>query len=521
VNGFLERRPRLAFALLVALVLAASAATVAPSLDGGFLNWDDDRFVVDNPRVSGFSAGNLAWAFGAARFESYQPLHMVSYMIDGALWPGHAPGYRLHGLALYLAAVALVLLLLSRLGLEPVPAALGTLLFALAPFHAESVAWIAGRKDVLALLLALLSWHAHLSGDGGGRRRRIGFTALSVALFCAALLAKSAALTVVPMIWVADVALRGGRPWRSALPLVPHGLLAAAAAVTVTVLWSGSELIREPLVRGAHGRIELVGWSAWHYLSTTVWPFALSPLYAEPAPDRLAAGALGAAALLLAAILAMVVFVRRGWRIPSGPVTAAAWFAFGIAPFVNIVPLYYLVADRYLLFPSLGVALGGALLARRILLIRGPARRVLTGAVLLLLALAWGVSRTDECRTHRDSRALWEHAVGREPDAFFARLKLAETLRKEGEADRAALQYREARRINPGSRLALMGLFFAGLLVDVPGLPEAEANDLVLRFGAAADDDLALLRLEARLRGRGFVHAVAVVRERLAERRSR
>jgi hypothetical protein len=520
VSEFLERRPGLAFALLVAAVLVASAATVAPSLGGGFLNWDDDRFVTDNPRVAGLSTENLAWAFGSVRFESYQPLHMVSYMVDGALWPGWAPGYRLHSLALYLAAAALLLLLLVRLGLEPVPAALGTLLFALAPHHAESVAWIAGRKDVLALFLALLAWHAHLSGSGGGPGRRIGFTALSAALLGAALLAKSAALTVVPMIWIADVALRGGRCRRSMLPLLPHALLAAAGAVAVTLLWSGSELIREPPLPGALGRAGLVGWSAWHYLSTAVWPFDLAPLYATPGPERLAAGSAAIAAVLLVLAATAIAWKKGGRPLPAGSLVALAWFAFGIAPFLNIVPLYYLVADRYLLFPSLGLALGVALLARRTLLIRGPTRRALAGAALLLPALAFGAARTDECRAYRDSRALWEHAVAREPEAFFARLKLAETLRKAGNPERAALQYREARRIEPGSRLALLGLFFAELLADAPALPEAEADELLLRLGAGADDDRALHRLETRLRQRGWVRAAGVVRERLAERRS-
>ncbi|HUT76918.1 MAG TPA: hypothetical protein VM285_04490, partial [Polyangia bacterium] len=401
------------------------------------------------------------------------------------------------------------------------PAALGTLLFALLPYHAESVAWIAGRKDVLSLLLALLSWHAHLSAGGGGPPRRIGFTALSALLLGAALLAKSAALTVVPMIWVADVLLRGDRPWRSLLPLLPHGLLAAAGAVIVALLWSGSDLIREPPVPGTLGRIGLVGWTAWHYLSTVAWPFALSPLYAVPGPERLVAGAVATGALLL--VLAALAFAarRRSRHLHAGPVVAGAWFAFGIAPFINIVPLYYLVADRYLLFPSLGVALAVALAARSILLFRHPGRRALAGGAMLLVALSFGVVRTDECRAHRDSRTLWEHAVEREPEAFFARLKLAETLRVAGESERAALQYREARRIDPGSRLALMGLLFAELLVDATNLPEAEANDLLLRFGAAADDDRALLRLEARLRQLGCARAAAVVRERLAERRSR
>lgn len=505
-------------AVMTACVLAASAATVAPSLDGGFLNWDDDRFVTENPHVRGLDGANLAWAFGGARFEAYQPLHMVSYMVDGSLWPEWAPGYRLHNLLLYLLAVALLLSLLVRLGIEPVPAALGTLLFSLAPFHAESVAWISGRKDVLSLTLALLSWHAHLSGGRGGRARRSSLAALSAALMTAAMLAKSASAVVVPMIWAARVLLGGSRPGRSALALLPHILPAMALAVVVPWLWSAGEMIREPPHPGIGSRLLLVGWTAWHYLTTMAWPFRLSALYAEPAFGAMVAGAVGAAlaVVLIAAVFA--VLPRPRLSAAAGPLTALAWFAIGIAPFLNAVPLYYLVADRYLLFPSLGLALAGALVARRILLIRRVGRRMFAGAGMLILALSWGMARVEQCRIHRDSRSLWEHAVERQPEAFFARLKLAETLRVEGDHPQAAGQYREARRIRPGSRLALMGLLWAELLVDDPHLPENEAHDLMMQLAAAADE-ISLFRLDARLRQRGLDRASWLVREYLGEQR--
>ena len=105
-----------------------------------------------------------------------------------------------------------------------------------------------------------------------------------------------------------------------------------------------------------------------------------------------------------------------------------------------------------------------------------------------------------------------------EPDAFFARLKLAETLREAGEPDEAAEQYREARRIRPGSRLALTGLFWAELLGDngEAQLSDRQVDGLVLRFAGSLDDRRALAVLAARLRARGLERAAAVVAERLA-----
>jgi len=503
------------FAAAAAAVVIASAVTVLPSIDGEFLNWDDDRFVVNNPYVDGLSGENLAWAFGATRFESYQPLHMVSYMIDGSLWPGSPALYRVHSLVLYLASLVLLLALLCRLGFGTIEAGLGTLLFALAPFHAESVAWISGRKDVLALVFSLAAWHLHLS-RGGSARRRAFRIAGSVALFACALLSKSAAMVVPVMMLAADVGLAGVRPRRALARVAPCLLLAIGAGVAVVTLWSGSELIRPDFDEGALGRAGLVGWSLFHYLGTLAWPFRLSPLYADPAAGDLLLGGVGALVCLAVCAAALAIAARRGLLV-RGPLVALVWFAAGIAPFLNTVPLYYLVADRYLLFPSLGLALAAALVANALLRARRLDRRVIGGAGLLLLAAAWGMGRVDECRSWRDSRSLWTHAVAREPDAFFARLKLAETLREADDPAGAADQYRQARRIDPGSRLALTGLFWSELLADPDAehLSEREVERLVLRFAGSLDNGRSLQRLAAWLRGQGFARAAEVVLLRL------
>ena len=142
-------------AVAVAVIMAASIAVTLPSLDGEFLNWDDDRFVVNNPHVSELSLENVGWAFEEVRFELYQPLFLVSFMIDGSLWPTNATGYRLHNLGLHLVALIMLFFLLRRMHIGVIPAVIGCLFFALAPSRVESTAWISSRKDVLMLLFSL------------------------------------------------------------------------------------------------------------------------------------------------------------------------------------------------------------------------------------------------------------------------------------------------------------------------------------------------------------------------------
>jgi hypothetical protein len=485
---------------------------MAPSLDGGFLNWDDDRFIVDNPHVQGFSLENLTFAFGALRFESYQPLHLVSYMIDGALWPARPLGYRAHSLALYLGGVLLLYGLQRRAGIKPLAASVGTLVFAVAPYRVESVAWIAGRKDVLMLVFALAAWHLHLKADerpGPG----LGWRGLALLGFVAALLSKSSALVLPVMMVVLDVGLLGKPLKRSILVLTPFLLLALALALGLPLVWSEAELTRETIAPGVEGRATLVGWTIGHYVDTLLWPFRLSPLYAQPSPAMLSQGmALGLGAILALAALLGVTRLRK--RPVTKPLVVILLFFTALAPFSNLIPLYYLVADRYLLLPSIGLALGAGLLIDDA---KGARKRLIIGLGVVVIAV-YGLAAASEGRAWRTSESLWRHAVARQPGAFYARIKLGETLRNGGKPAESAEAYRKALAIRPLSPVALGGVFWGELLQDaaeVPGISDDETEKLAFKFVAMANDGKKLLTFAEYLKRRGCERAAKVVMDRV------
>ncbi|MFO8073240.1 MAG: hypothetical protein R6V85_15315 [Polyangia bacterium] len=403
-------RPDRHFAVAAAAVLIASAATAAPMFAGDLLERDGYLPVVDDTRVDELSASNAARAFSDPHLETYRPLALVSYMIDGSLWSGSPRLCLAHNLLLYLGALALVLALLRRLGFTDTAAALGALLFGLAPHHAVAVGWIAGRGEVLALLLALGSWHVHLGTSRTAVRRalREGISAL---LLAAALLSSPAALPVPAMIWITDALLLGRRPLRSLAALAGQCALAAAAAAAAIWSWASQGAGAPAAASGLLGRIELIGWSLAHYLGTALWPFDLSVVYARPGETELVAG--GAAGLGATVIVAAVLLVahRRGRQV-GGWVAASLWLLVALLPFLNLLPLEQLVADRRLLVPSLAVALVGALAGNTALRLERVDRRVMAGAGILLIAAAWGMSRAEEFGASADSETIWEQLEG-------------------------------------------------------------------------------------------------------------
>jgi hypothetical protein len=399
-------RPDRPFAVAVAVLLIASAVTAAPMFAGDLLERGGRRPLPDDCGLDELSASNAARAFSAAGSGICRPLALASRAIDGSLWPGSSRLGLAHNLLIYLGALTLVLALLRRLGFTDTAAALGALLFGLAPHHAAAVGWIAGRGELLALLLALGSWHLHLGSSRTAVRRalREGISAL---LLAAALLSDPAALPVPALIWITDALLLGRRPLRSLAALAGHWALAAVAAAVAIWSWAAQGAEAPAAASGLPGRIELVGWSLARYLGTALWPFDLSAAHARPGETELATG--GAAGLGAAVIVAAVLlFAHRRGRQVGGWVAASLWLLVALLPFLNLLPLEQPIADRRLLVPSLAVALAGALVGNAALRLERVDRRVMAGAGILLVAAAWGMSRAGEFGASDDSEMIGE-----------------------------------------------------------------------------------------------------------------
>ena len=157
------RLAALAVALLVVLLYL-------PALGNGFVGWDDDIYVTNNPQIRSLAPSSLVRAFAHVHAASgnWHPLTVVSHAVDYAIWGLHPLGHHLTSVLLHGFNAALVVLVavclvqartagraLSRRGMLAAGVAAG-LLFGLHPLHVESVAWVSERKDLLAALFYLL-----------------------------------------------------------------------------------------------------------------------------------------------------------------------------------------------------------------------------------------------------------------------------------------------------------------------------------------------------------------------------
>lgn len=94
----------------VLVVLLSTCAAFLPVLWNGFVDWDDDKTLTQNPHYRGLGWTQLRWMFTTFHAGHYQPLSWVTFGLDYVVWGTEPLGYHLTSLALQIRYdVALVL----------------------------------------------------------------------------------------------------------------------------------------------------------------------------------------------------------------------------------------------------------------------------------------------------------------------------------------------------------------------------------------------------------------------------
>src|SRR6185369_1839200 len=159
----------------IAIVAAATLVTYVPMLTNGFVDFDDQTNLTDNPFYRGLGPDALRWMFTNLEGH-YLPLTWLSFAVDYELWGMNPVGYHLTNLLLHVGtAIAFYVLAVRLLRLvfalparsQPpslfVAAAVAAALFALHPLRVESVAWATERRDVLSGLFFVLAVNAYVA----------------------------------------------------------------------------------------------------------------------------------------------------------------------------------------------------------------------------------------------------------------------------------------------------------------------------------------------------------------------
>ena len=418
-----ERRSSNIYLLAALLLCAAVFAAFSPSLSNGFVNWDDDANLLDNPAWRGLSWQNLSWMFTTFHMGHYIPLTWLSFGADYAVWGLNPFGYHLTALLLHAANAVLFFFCLKRLleraipyGKENLVAAsvFGALFFALHPLRVESVCWVTGRRDLLSGFFVLSSLLSYLRYAGSGLKK---FHAASLALFGGAVLSRESTAAFPLALLLLDAyplgRLRAGQ-WKAVLAeKIPFFALSALAAVLAVLATQHIDCIRPLAEAGLAHRAGLAVYSLAFYLWKTVLPLNFSHLYAIPPGFDV----FSFPALLSAALLGIMAMLAWRWRRYPAFLTALSVYFVFIFPAGGFAATISLAYDRFSYLACLGFAalFGGAFMViSRKLDFR---RCVLFFTVVVLLLGGRSLAQTF---VWRDSASLWTNAIANGSPHFRA-----------------------------------------------------------------------------------------------------
>jgi tetratricopeptide (TPR) repeat protein len=396
---------------------------------------DDENYVTENETLRDVAGLERIWLDLEAT-PQYYPLVYTSFWIEYRRWGVEPLGYHVVNVALHALNTLLVWALFLRLSIRG--AWFAAALFALHPLHVESVAWVAERKNVLSVAFYLLSAlvYFRFSGlDSPTSPGRWRLYALSLALFGAALLSKTATVSLPAALLLVIWWKRGRLRPADVVPAVPMFLL--AAAMGLLTVWI------ETTRGGAIGDLWSLSWierflvasrALTFYGAKLIWPLGLSFNYERWTIDA-AVWWQHLYLFFVIALLAGLWLLRK--RIGRGPIVAVLFFAGTLAPTLGFFNVYFFrysyVADHFIYPASLGLialfGVGTVRLASRL----GKARGVVGAIVLaLLLGLSWTRARAFE-----SMESICLDTLRQNPASWLANNNLGDVYMKRGDLERA------------------------------------------------------------------------------------
>ena len=452
------------------LLVVVTLALYNPVSRNGFVNFDDDRYVTDNPRVrAGLHWSTISWAFTTLDLANWHPLTWLSYALDCQLYQLNPVGHHYTSLLFHACNALLLFLILQWFtGNTGRSLAVGAL-FAVHPLNVESVAWVAERKNVLCMfffLLALAAYGWHVRKPGVARYLTVAV------LFSAGLMSKPMVITLPLVLLLLDywplgrwgqgnassLAPTDGCPlarqplWKLCVEKLPLLALSAGSALMTMKAQQAGGAVLTSAAQNPWLRIENAIVSYVLYVKNAIWPFHLAALY--PYPRAIAAWKVVVCAILLIAATVAVLKNREQRYLVFG----WFWFLGTMVPMLGLIQVgNQAMADRYAYLPMIGLFVmmvwGGADSLR---LRRHSANLAIAAGLTALLAFA--VLTRIQLRYWHDDYSLWSHTLSVTQDNFVAENNLAAALMRLDRSDEAIIHFRAAAALEPGDSASQFNL---------------------------------------------------------------
>ncbi|MES2703091.1 MAG: tetratricopeptide repeat protein [Bacteroidota bacterium] len=453
-KGFAGKYTDMVLAGVIALV---TYLFLLPCMDNKLTNWDDLGYVITNPLIKNQTSEGLSkiFSFGnplaATVMGNYHPLTIALYWWEyGKVglepWLYHFDSVLFH-LLVTLAVYGFVKVMTRR----TVAAAVAALLFGLHPMHIESVAWVAGRKDLIYgffFVLAMTTYLFYVRSE----RKKIMWYVVTLLLFALSLMAKSVGVTLPVVLLLLDYFENRPVAWKDLFKngnLTSKGTLIMIADkvpfLALSILF-GVLSIKAQADIGALGtldvnftgieRFALGFYALTTYLWKAIVPVGMTNFYPYPIKEGSLAGVYYVYPMLILALgIALLWFGRKNKIVMFG----FAFLVVNLLLLLQFIPVGGAIfSDRYSYIPYLGLFLIAGWFVSNYFESRekqGTGKIVLAATVIYCLVLG-GLSNA-RAKDWYDSVSLWKDNIEKHPTSpvgyfylgqeYYSRFETAKT----------------------------------------------------------------------------------------------
>src|SRR5215203_534385 len=397
-------------------ILFLTTIVYLPTLNAGFVNWDDPDYIYNNYVIKDLS--QVTDFFTIPIQGNYHPLTMISLALNYAISGFDAWSYHLLNMILHVFNCFLVYrfsLLLSRN--SSLIAFVTSLLFGIHPMHVESVAWVSERKDVLYTLFFLISLTQYWRFLRTSKNKNLIYCFLFFAL---SLLSKPAAIILPFVLVLLDHWY--GRPIgkRSIVEKIPFLFLSLVFAV-ITVKLQSKTAIAGLDFYPLWSRFFFATYTSMMYILRFFVPYPLSTFHPFPSTKNLG-WPIMLSPLFMLSLLAVLWFNRKNKLL----VFSFFFFMINLALVLQIVSIGgTLLAERYTYVPYIGMAFFIGMMLHKY---SATINRSLLWGITAAVVFVFGIITFQRTKLWKDSDTLWTNVIEHFPNSSVPRTNRANYL---------------------------------------------------------------------------------------------
>ena len=338
--------------ILLLIIIFISFLTFSPSLNNGFVKWDDDWYIQENQQINTLSFSNIDDIFLEFYKGQYAPVSTI--IIGFEYLAGSKSPYLLHlgSIIFHLLNIFLVYLLSQLLFKKNNISLIIAALFAFNSMHVEAIAWISAQKVLIFSFFYLLSLIYYLKYISEGKYKFLG---ISILFFILSALSKEQAVTLSISLFAIDYFKRRNLLSKKVLlEKIPFLIISVIIGIITIYASRTGEFFTDEKSNPFIHQIVYSSYAVTKYILYLILPLKLSAFHPYPV-DVIEGFSPFLLFYLIPIILLGYIFIKS---LKKNKIIAFSilFFLINLSLVLQLMPLRdFIIADRYVYIPSLGL----------------------------------------------------------------------------------------------------------------------------------------------------------------------